>query len=141
MNKAVRAVALAAGLTVVAAASLSAQAAGVGDRAENLVPGPAQQESRRVAVHAWSAAAALADEPLNIVTVAGTTTLGDKKDDRQLLSQSGSGLAFDKAGNLYIAELGGQRILRVDPAGNVTTVAGTGVGGYNGDGRAIETQI
>src|SRR5918995_2792303 len=84
---------------------------------------------------------ALADEPLNIVTVAGTTKLGDKKDDRQLLSPSGSGLAFDKAGNLYIQELSGQRILRVDPAGNVTTVAGTGVGGYNGDGHAIETQI
>jgi sugar lactone lactonase YvrE len=88
-----------------------------------------------------SAATALADEPLNIVTVAGTTKLGDKKDDRRLLSPSGSGLAFDKAGNLYVEELGGQRILRVDPAGDVTTVAGTGVGGYNGDGGALATQL
>jgi sugar lactone lactonase YvrE len=88
-----------------------------------------------------SAAPALADEPLNIVTVAGKTTLADKRDDRQLQSPSGSGLAFDKAGNLYIEELGAQRIVRVDPAGNVTTVAGTGVGGYNGDGPALETQI
>jgi hypothetical protein len=37
-----------------------------------------------------------------------------------------SGLAVDRAGNLYIAETAGHRIRRVSPSGTITTVAGTG---------------
>ncbi|MCX8073131.1 MAG: hypothetical protein N3C12_11875 [Candidatus Binatia bacterium] len=41
---------------------------------------------------------------------------------------------LDVFGNLYIAELGGHRIRKVDAAtGTITTVAGTGGFGYNGD--------
>lgn len=43
------------------------------------------------------------------------------------------GLAFDKKGNLYIADYGGKRIRKVSTAGIITTVAGTGTGPYNGD--------
>jgi sugar lactone lactonase YvrE len=44
------------------------------------------------------------------------------------------GLAFDAAGNLFIADSSQQRIRRVDAVtGLVSTVAGTGVGGFNGD--------
>ena len=47
-----------------------------------------------------------------------------------------AGVAFDAAGNLYIAETNNQEIRRVDTAGAMTTVAGTGVQGFGGDGGA-----
>ena len=43
-------------------------------------------------------------------------------------------LAFDAAGNLYIADVGNKRVRKVDGAGNITTVAGSGVFGTFGDG-------
>lgn len=46
------------------------------------------------------------------------------------------GIAFDKSGNYYIADAGGNRIRKVDTTGKITTVAGTGVTGYTGDGTA-----
>ena len=45
------------------------------------------------------------------------------------------GVAVDASGDLFIAELEGQSVRRVDGAtGTITTVAGTGVSGYSGDG-------
>ena len=44
------------------------------------------------------------------------------------------GLAVDSAGALFIAEAGMNRIRKVDPAGLITTVAGTGQAGFGGDG-------
>lgn len=41
---------------------------------------------------------------------------------------------FDKFGNMYIAEFTGQRLLKVDPMGMLTVVAGTGEKGNSGDG-------
>jgi len=44
------------------------------------------------------------------------------------------GAAVDSAGNVYIADYKNHRVRRVDAAsGLITTFAGTGVGGYNGD--------
>lgn len=43
------------------------------------------------------------------------------------------GLALDRAGNLYIAERNGHRVRKVTAAGTITTIAGTGVAGFNGD--------
>jgi serine/threonine-protein kinase len=42
---------------------------------------------------------------------------------------SPAGLTFDPSGNLIVADSGGHRIRRVDPAGNVTTLAGNGQAG------------
>ncbi|HET6372930.1 MAG TPA: hypothetical protein VFG76_06470 [Candidatus Polarisedimenticolia bacterium] len=49
-------------------------------------------------------------------------------------SMTPEGLALDAVGNLYIADTGNQRVRRVDRAtGIITTVAGNGAQGYNGD--------
>ncbi|GGG86223.1 NHL domain-containing protein [Edaphobacter dinghuensis] len=45
-----------------------------------------------------------------------------------------SAVAYDAAGNLYIAETGNHVIRKVDTAGNITTIAGTGTQGFGGDG-------
>ena len=48
----------------------------------------------------------------------------------------------DSAGNIYIADLRNHRVRRMGPNGLVTTIAGTGQAGFNGDGgRAIESQL
>jgi sugar lactone lactonase YvrE len=51
-------------------------------------------------------------------------------------------LVADDEGNLYIADTGNDRIRKIDTQGIVTTVAGTGIGGYSGDGGpAVKAQI
>ena len=45
-----------------------------------------------------------------------------------------SDVALDGDGNLYIADTDNNRLRRVDPSGIITTIAGTGEGGYSGDG-------
>lgn len=63
-----------------------------------------------------------------------------------------TGVALDSAGNIYIADEGSNRVRAVNPstaavtlanvpiaAGDIATVAGTGVGGYSGDGAAAIT--
>jgi len=44
------------------------------------------------------------------------------------------GVAFDAAGNLYIADDENMRIRKVSTSGIITTVAGDGYAGYSGDG-------
>ena len=44
------------------------------------------------------------------------------------------GVDFDKAGNMYIVEMNGQRVHKVDTKGILTTIAGTGKKGDSGDG-------
>ena len=43
-------------------------------------------------------------------------------------------LAVDDSGNLFIAEYDGHRLRKVNASGIITTIAGTGIGGYSGDG-------
>jgi sugar lactone lactonase YvrE len=76
-----------------------------------------------------------------ITTVAGagsgcagqTDAVGDGCPATSAELNNPSGVAVDSAGNLYIADYGNQRIRKVDTGGTITTVAGTGTGGYNGD--------
>ena len=44
------------------------------------------------------------------------------------------GVVVDNSGNLYIADTGNSRVRKVSGDGVITTIAGTGVSGYSGDG-------
>src|SRR5207244_6820678 len=44
------------------------------------------------------------------------------------------GVVVDAAGNVFIGEEANHRVRKVSPEGIITTVAGTGVEGYSGDG-------
>jgi len=74
----------------------------------------------------------------DISTVAGNGTLGYSGDGGTATAASLAypfGVAVDGAGNLYIADSNNQRIRRVDAGtGLISTVAGDGGYGYNGDG-------
>src|SRR5579863_2994691 len=80
-----------------------------------------------------------------------TTVAGSSSADQDFPQQGGlatqyslevvTGLAVDAAGNLYISDSIGQSIRRVTPNGVLTTVAGTGERGYNGDGPGTATML
>ncbi len=74
-----------------------------------------------------------------ITTVAGNGTYGYSGDGGLATAASLAqpyGLAIDRLGNLYIADTYNNRIRRVDAVtGIITTVAGNGSSGFNGDGK------
>jgi hypothetical protein len=75
----------------------------------------------------------------NISTVAGNGTQGFSGDGGLATSAQinrACGVAVDAAGNLYICDADNFRIRKVDTAGNISTIAGTGTPGYSGDGAA-----
>lgn len=81
-----------------------------------------------------------------IETIAGIGTVsfsGDGGPAKQAELFLPTGVAVDGAGNLYLADQGNQRIRRIDAATDIiTTVAGTGVSGYNGDDiPAVNAQL
>ena len=45
-----------------------------------------------------------------------------------------NGIAFDTAGNLYIADTGNHVVRQVSPAGTISTIAGRGFASFSGDG-------
>ena len=80
-----------------------------------------------------------------IATVAGNGSRGSSGDGgaangAQLLTPRN--VAVDAAGNLYFSEFEGHRVRKVTPAGIISTVAGTGVAGFRGDGfQAVGAQL
>jgi hypothetical protein len=75
-----------------------------------------------------------------ITSVAGNGTLGNSGDGgpataAMLNLTGGGGIYVDGAGNIYIACTGSSTIRKINGAtGIITTIAGTGVAGYSGDG-------
>jgi len=80
-----------------------------------------------------------------ISTVAGIGTAGFSGDGGPAAKAQlrwPVGLAFDSAGDLYIADWSNGRVRKVSAAGTISTVAGNGGGGYTGDGGpATSAQI
>ena len=74
-----------------------------------------------------------------VTTVAGSGTAGFSGDGGPATAARLSAplrLAFDAAGNLFIADSANNRIRKVTPAGIISTVAGSGTAGFSGDGGA-----
>jgi len=77
-----------------------------------------------------------------ITTVAGSGWIGDGGPATQAILRQPGGVAADGNGNIYIAETGGHRVRKMDRTGAITTLAGTGVAGFSGDGgAAAEAQL
>jgi len=74
----------------------------------------------------------------DITTIAGNGSLTFSGDDGVAIAAGldPSGLSFDPYGDLFIAGRSQNRIRRVDPYGIITTVAGTNLAGFAGDGGA-----
>lgn len=74
-----------------------------------------------------------------IATIAGTGVAGFSGDGGSALNAQLNlpyGLALDSAGNVYVADLGNQRVRRITPDGAISTVAGTGRKASSPDGAA-----
>ena len=69
-----------------------------------------------------------------ITTVAGGGTGGDGGMATAASLNYPDGVAVDAAGDLFIAESGGNRVRKVDTNGIITTLAGNGVADFSGDG-------
>ncbi|MCB9761123.1 MAG: hypothetical protein H6739_14885 [Alphaproteobacteria bacterium] len=75
---------------------------------------------------------------------AGTGALGDIGDGGDALEAEmgyGGGLAFAEDGALYVSDLSYNRVRRVDPAGTIDTVLGTGEGGMGDPGQGPEVAV
>jgi len=72
-----------------------------------------------------------------ITTIAGNGSAGFSGDGGPAtLAKMGEiyGLATDNSGNLYIADYDNNRIRKVNSSGIISTIAGTGIPGFSGDG-------
>jgi len=75
-----------------------------------------------------------------ITTVAGSESydysdfIGDGGPATQAILWSPLSIAVDGSNNIYIADLGNNRIRKVDSSGVISTVAGNGAYGFSGDG-------
>ena len=79
-----------------------------------------------------------------ITTLAGTGTAGYNGDGISALQAQlnlPTDVAFDPAGNLYIADAKNNRIRRVGSNKIVTTFAGNGTAGFSGDGPASSVEL
>ena len=85
------------------------------------------------------------DSAGTVTTYAGTGDWGASGDDgpaSKARLYGPAGLAFDRAGNLYVAERGGRRVRRIDAGGVITTFAGSGSCCSAGDGgTALQAQF
>ncbi len=72
--------------------------------------------------------------PYRIQTVAGSSNIGDGGPAISAQINNIQGIAGDAAGNLYLADTDNARVRKVAANGTITTLAGTGVPGFSGDG-------
>ena len=80
------------------------------------------------------------DSTGNVTTIAGDGTEGfaDGNGTSTKFSKP-YGIAVDKAGNIYVADMDNHRIRKIDSTGNVTTIAGDGTKGFaDGNGTSAK---
>ncbi len=79
-----------------------------------------------------------------IVTIAGTGVYGYSGDGGPATAAmiNGGQMSIDTFGNCFVAEQGNHRVRKINTVGIITTVAGTGLGGYSGDwGNPLLAQL
>ncbi|MBW2622256.1 MAG: SMP-30/gluconolactonase/LRE family protein, partial [Deltaproteobacteria bacterium] len=77
----------------------------------------------------------ISDTSNGAIRVVNTSNIISSLNIPQGLGISGAeGIVLTDSGDLFISDTGNHRILKVSAAGTITTVAGTGVAGYSGDG-------
>ena len=80
-----------------------------------------------------------------ITTVAGSGSRGYGGDNGPAVAaqlSSPNAVAVDAAGNVYVADTANHVVRKIDASGTITTVAGSGSGGYGGDdGPAVAAQL
>jgi sugar lactone lactonase YvrE len=86
------------------------------------------------------------DDGGDVTVVAGTGNVGFLADGLRTVSRDLCGQpfgpAFDRAGNAYISCPLANRVIRIEPSGVFTTIAGSGDAGYSGDnGPATEAAL
>jgi len=67
-------------------------------------------------------------------TISTVATLPPSPDEGNFPLAGVEGLAIDRFDNLYVTEWFGSQVVKVTPDGVATTIAGTGDGGFSGDG-------
>jgi uncharacterized protein (TIGR03437 family) len=77
---------------------------------------------------------ALAADTYKIDTIAGSDGTGDGGIATSAAIGDAEGVCIDPAGNIYFTDTLGQRVRKITPAGIISSVAGTGVAGFKGDG-------
>src|ERR1039457_1983734 len=88
---------------------------------------------------AWGADAARV--LYHVETVAGSSLIGDGGPALAAQFSNIQGIAVARLGNLYLSDTSNHRVRKVS-GGIVTTIAGTGVAGYGGDGgSALNAQL
>jgi serine/threonine-protein kinase len=106
----------------------------------------AEDESGDVLLMAWHNHKLRRIDPdtgyVRIECGAGAGYAGDGGPAELAVFKQPNKLARGTDGTLYITDQQNQRVRRIDPAGIITTVAGSGTAGFSGDGgQAIEAQI
>jgi sugar lactone lactonase YvrE len=79
-----------------------------------------------------------------IVTVAGKGYqgyFGDGGPATKAMLKQPAAIAFDSKGNMYISDMGNNRIRKVDSEGIISTFAGTGTFGWAHDGETVEIYL
>ena len=80
-----------------------------------------------------------------IVTIAGTGKKGYNGDGQLAVNAQlnyPSSVIVSSSNQVYIAEMDGHRIRKIDQNGIISTIAGTGEDGYSGDGQlAVHSKL
>jgi len=79
-----------------------------------------------------------------ITTAAGNGRAGYNGDNIKAIRarlHSPDGLTVDNSGVIYFADTGNHRIRKISRNGTISTIAGTGHQGFNGDGSAMKAEL